>query len=841
MYKHEAIESKWQSAWKDKAAFAAQMSDKPKYYVLDMFPYPSGKGLHVGHLKGYVASDVVSRYRRARGYEVLHPMGWDSFGLPTERQAQKERIRPEEVTRRNIAEFRRQLDAVGLSFDWSREFATSDPRYYKWTQWIFSKLFERGLAYCEEVAVNWCPAMGTVLANEEVVDGKYVDTGDPIERRLMRQWMLRITAYADRLLDDLALVDWPEPIKLMQSNWIGRSHGATIRFELQAGGSLETFTTRPDTIFGTSFLVIAPEHGLLDFALAGAETSELGRYVRAARQRSDLQRMESGRPLSGSDTGLRAIHPASGRLIPVWTSDYVLGSYGTGAVMGVPAHDHRDLAFAKAFALPIIPVVTPPGADPALSDAGEAYTGLGTLCNSSSATLALDGLPSQEAMRRVIDWLASTGKGAAKTHYKLRDWLFSRQRYWGEPIPILFDGKGHPQLVPNDALPVELPYLETPLIDMPGGAAEGPAAPLARAPQHWLQVQHQGDTLLRETNTMPQWAGSCWYYLRFADPHNDAALCSRSKEQYWLPVDLYVGGAEHATLHLLYARFWHKFLFDIGLVSTPEPFARLFNQGMVHATSYRDAAGKYYAPSEVQGVNGAWQVASSGLPVVAQTEKMSKSKNNGVPPETVIAEYGADALRMFEMFMGPVEDGGLWSGAGVKGTHRFLDRLWRLFETRHVPALGLPLPLERALQRTIRSVTQDIETLALNTAISTLMDLLNVAAREERLGTRFFDILARLLQPFAPHFAEELWSQLGGTGFVCHAPWPAFDEALCALDELSIAVQINGKTRGVVRVAAGADEAMVMAAARREVPALAQHASFKKLIFVPGKIVNLVL
>jgi leucyl-tRNA synthetase len=840
MYSPKEIEDKWQLEWSRRGAFVANASNKPKYYVLDMFPYPSGKGLHVGHLKGYVASDVVSRYRRARGFEVLHPMGWDSFGLPTERQAQKERIRPEEVTRRNIAEFRKQLDSVGLSYDWSREIATSEPKYYKWTQWIFHKLFERGLAYSEEMTVNWCPAMGTVLANEEVVDGKYVETGDLVERRQMKQWMLRITAYADRLLDDLHLVDWPEPIKLMQQNWIGRSHGATIKFEVQGGGSLEAFTTRPDTIFGVTFLVVAPEHGMLDAALIEGE-GQLANYVREARNRSDISRMEGGNTPSGVDTGIRAIHPITGNQIPVWTADYVLGSYGTGAVMGVPAHDTRDFAFAKAFKLPILQVITSPDRYPHPVSVDEAFVESGVLIASETPALSLNGLKSDEAKVRVIEWLSAAGKGAAKTHYKLRDWLFSRQRYWGEPFPIVFDGSGNPQLVSIDELPVELPYLDTALIDAPTAGADGPIAPLGRASSDWLQVERDGTVLTRETNTMPQWAGSCWYYLRFADPSNDSEICSSAQEKYWLPVDLYVGGAEHATLHLLYARFWHKFLFDIGVVSTPEPFSKLFNQGMIHATSYRDQAGKYYYPSEVEEASNSWRVRETGLPVVAQTEKMSKSKNNGVPPEDVIVEYGADALRIFEMFMGPVEDSGLWTGNGVKGAKRFLDRLWKLFETKLDSSVELSMELERELHRTIKAVTHDIEALELNTAISSLMNLLNVASREERLGARFFDVVARLLQPFAPHFAEELWSKLGREGFVFQAIWPEFDEALCILDQVSIAVQINGKTRGVVQVDAQAGEDVVLAAARRELPLLDQHKSFKKVIFVPGRIMNLVL
>lgn len=840
MYNALEIEKKWQLEWREKGAFVVNPSRKPKYYVLDMFPYPSGKGLHVGHLKGYVASDVVSRYRRARGYEVLHPMGWDSFGLPTERQAQKEKIRPEEVTRRNISEFRKQLDLVGLSYDWSREIATSDPTYYKWTQWIFHKLFERGLAYLEEMTVNWCPAMRTVLANEEVVDGKYVETGDLVERRQMKQWMLKITAYADRLLDDLHLVDWPEPIKLMQQNWIGRSHGATIKFEVQGGGCLEAFTTRPDTIFGVTFLVVAPEHGMLDAAVVEGG-GKLATYVREARNRSDISRMEGGNTPTGVDTGIRAIHPVTGKPIPVWTADYVLGSYGTGAVMGVPAHDTRDFAFAKAFNLPILAVITTPERFPEPVSVDEAFVEPGVLIGSENSALSLNGLQSDQAKARVIAWLSTSGRGAAKTHYKLRDWLFSRQRYWGEPFPIVFDGSGNPQLVSVDELPVELPYLDAALIDAPTSGANGPIAPLGRASADWLKVERDGTAFMRETNTMPQWAGSCWYYLRFADPSNDSEICNSVKEKYWLPVDLYVGGAEHATLHLLYARFWHKFLFDIGIVSTPEPFAKLFNQGMIHATSYRDLAGKYYYPSEVEEVANSWRVKESGLPVVAQTEKMSKSKNNGIPPEDVIVEYGADALRIFEMFMGPVEDSGLWTGNGVKGAKRFLDRLWKLFETKLDSSVELSSELERELHRTIKAVTHDIEALELNTAISSLMNLLNIASREERLASRFFDVAARLLQPFAPHFAEELWSKLGHEGFVFQATWPEFDEALCVLEQVSIAVQLNGKTRGVVQVDAQAGEGVVLAAARRELPMLAQYESFKKIIFVPGRIINLVL
>ena len=839
MYPHVEIEAKWQAAWAERQAFRTNHGDKPKFYVLDMFPYPSGIGLHVGHLKGYVASDVVARYKRARGFEVLHPMGWDSFGLPAERQAQKENASPEDITRRNIAEFRRQLESVGLSYDWSREVATSEPRFYKWTQWIFEKLFERDLAYLEESVVNWCPALGTVLANEEVQDGRYIETGDTVERRKMKQWMLRITAYADRLADDLDQVDWPEPIKRMQRNWIGRSEGALIRFDVAGSDtSLEVFTTRPDTIFGVSYLVIAPEHELLDSIDAAAEPA-LAAYVAEARNMSDVARQErAGNEKTGCFTGLFAIHPLTGQELPIWTADYVLGGYGTGAVMGVPAHDQRDFEFATTFDLPIRTVVVPAKGD-VPAPLAEAYEEPGFAVDSSAPGIELDGLASAAASAAVIAALEQRGQGRAHTNYRLKDWLFSRQRYWGEPIPVLFDEAGNARLVSEADLPVLLPEV-APQAAHPANQ-DAPTAPLDLAGEDWLFVEQDGRRYRRETNTMPQWAGSCWYYLRFIDPDEGQAMVDPADERYWMPVDLYVGGAEHATLHLLYARFWHKVLFDIGAVSTPEPFRKLFNQGMVLAPSYRDDLGRYHERSEVVQADGEWATVADRRPVVSKIEKMSKSKSNGVAPEVVIAESGADALRLYEMFMGPVEDSGLWDPSGVRGTRRFLDKIWKLLEEKYAPELPLTGDFERAVHRAIRAITQDIESFSLNTAVSHFMTLINAAQKEPRVGHEFMSIVARMLQPLAPHFAEELWQRIGGAGFVFEAPWPGFDPALCAGSEAEVVIQVGGKRKGSVRVPVGSSAAEVEQAARQQIHTLPAPETVRKTHYVPERILNLVV
>ena len=838
MYPHGEIEAKWQAAWAERDAFRATAGDRPKYYVLDMFPYPSGIGLHVGHLKGYVASDVIARFMRARGFSVLHPMGWDSFGLPAERQAQRENSSPAEITRRNVAEFRRQLQSVGLSYDWSREVATSEPRFYRWTQWIFEKLFEHDLAYMEEEVVNWCPALGTVLANEEVQDGHYKETGDPVERRRMKQWMLRITRYADRLVDDLDQVDWPEPIKRMQRNWIGRSDGALIKFGIEGTDVvLEVFTTRADTIFGVSYLVIAPEHPLLDGVIADRHPP-LAAYVREARGMSDVARQErAGDDKRGCFTGFFARHPLTAELLPVWTADYVLGGYGTGAVMAVPAHDQRDFDFAMTFGLPIRSVVAP--------SSGSAFVGidafeeLGIVTGSCGGGIDLNGQASATAAVSVIAALAERGLGGAHVSYRLKDWLFSRQRYWGEPIPVLFDDANRASLVDKADLPVLLPAeLHQP--DR-GQDRTGPTAPLDFADESWRYVEQEGQRYRRETNTMPQWAGSCWYYLRFIDPDLNSAPVDPAAERYWMPVDLYVGGAEHATLHLLYARFWHKFLYDIGVVTTLEPFKKLVNQGMIHAPSYKDDLGRYHPRSDVMEVDGRWVTASERRPVSMKLEKMSKSKYNGTPPEAVIAEWGADALRLYEMFMGPVEDGGVWDDTGIRGTGRFLDRIWSLYENRLVADRTMSGEFERQVHQAIRAITQGIENVSLNTAISHFMTLINVAYKEEHVGHDFMSIVTRMLQPFAPHLAEELWQRIGETGFVFSAPWPEYDPALCEVRSAEVVIQVGGKRRGSVRVPVDSSEADVETAARQQVQNLPAPDEVRKTHYVPMRVLNLVV
>ena len=831
-YNPQEIETKWQLEWEKQQTFAAgTTTQKPTFYVLDMFPYPSGKGLHVGHLKGYVASDVVSRFKRAQGFDVMHPMGWDSFGLPTERQAQKEGITPQEVTTRNIAAFKSQLTSVGLSYDWQREFATSDEKYYRWTQWIFLKLFEHGLAYLADVPVNWCPALKTVLANEEVVDGKYVETGDAVERKTMKQWMLRITAYADRLLEDLGEVNWPEPIKQMQRNWIGRSVGATVEFPVVGSDvSIPVFTTRPETLFGVTYLVVAPEHELLGSIVSEGQRSAVDAYCNNAIQQSDRER-RSSKGKTGVVTGGLVRHPLTGEELPVWVADYVLLGFGTGAVMAVPAHDDRDKEFAAEYSLEVRKVIV------ASSDGQE------VMANSLVEGLSINGLTVDEGRSKVIAWLEESGNGQAETQYRLRDWLFSRQRYWGEPIPIAYRGS---EIVgaPEHDLPITLPSPDQIAMPEEMSDVETPRAPLASARPEWLEVEVEGEIFQRETNTMPQWAGSCWYYLRFIDPDNEDAPCDKDKQERWLPVDLYVGGAEHATLHLLYARFWHKFLFDIGVVSSIEPFGRLFNQGMIHATSFRDDRGKYYYEEEVEkNSEGQFAVRATGEPVKSQVEKMSKSKCNGLPPEDVIADAGADSLRLYEMFMGPVEDGGMWDTNGVRGTRRFLDRLWRLAQDRTDPSATVDGNLYRELHVTIMKVTQAIESLQLNTAISQLMKLLNVAYESSHVPPSFIRTFSQLLQPFAPHIAEELWEQAGGEGLVSLAVWPLADEEACVTETVKIGVQVNGKVRGTVSLPVDCErnDAIATAQSDANINKYLEGVSVGEVIFVPNRIINFVL
>ena len=839
-YDPQSIEAKWQRAW-SKAGVYRTSNDpaKPKYYVLDMFPYPSGHGLHVGHLKGYVASDVVSRYKRMRGMDVLHPMGWDSFGLPTERQADKDGIHPREVTRRNVARFREQLQLIGLSYEWEREFATSDPDYYRWTQWIFLELYKRGLAYQAEVPVNWCPALGTVLANEEVKDGVYIETGDPVERRVMRQWMLRITAYADRLVDGLEGLDWPEPVKELQRNWIGRSEGARVVFQVQdRDDTLEVFTTRPDTLFGCSFCCIAPEHALVARITTAAQRAAVDEYVAAAARRTERDRIAQVDEKTGVFTGAYAVNPVNGERAPIWVADYVIASYGTGAVFGCPAGDERDFIFARKYDLPILPVVLPPGAKSVVpGDAMEvAYTGDGTMVNSGF----LDGLDTGAAKKRVVAFLAEKGRGRPEVHYNLRDWLFSRQRYWGEPIPIVHGPSG--SMEPVTTLPVLLPDA---LEKAPASAApaDAPRAPLAAA-RDWVRttLPSSGAPAERETNVMPQWAGSCWYYLRFTDPRNANAAWDPAIERRWLPVDLYIGGIEHATLHLLYARFWHKVLFDAGHVSTDEPFQRLVNQGMVHARSFRDTTGKFYYPEEVEERGGAWFAKTGTGPLESRIEKMSKSRYNIVTPESVVEEFGADSLRIYEVFMGPVQDSAVWQTDGLAGMRRFLDRAWRLFEdSLAAPDAPDDADMTRLLHQTIRKVTQDVDALAFNTAISQMMIYVNEGTKRGRVSRAALDALARLLCPFAPHAVEEMWQRLGHKGFAVNAAWPEFDPALCIEDEVTVVVQVNGKVRARVTVARDASEDAVRAAAlEHETVRTALAGADARAIFVPNRLLNLV-
>jgi len=852
LYEPQLIEAKWQKAWADHALFRTpegdELQDKPKFYVLDMFPYPSGDGLHVGHPKGYTASDVIARVRRMQGYNVLHPMGWDAFGLPAERAADRAGVHPAEITKRNIATFRRQLQRLGFSYDWDREVDSSTPDYYRWTQWIFLKLFEKGLAYVAEVPVNWAPALGTVLSNEEVQDGKYIETGDPVERRLMRQWMLKITAYAERLLEDLDTLDWPESLKEMQRNWIGRSEGALITFPIQESTQhFSVFTTRPDTLFGATYCVLAPEHALVSLITTPAQRQAVDAYVTQARHKSERQRIADVHEKSGVFTGAYARNPATGQPIPIWVADYVLASYGTGAIMAVPAHDERDHAFATQFDLPIVAVVQPATEDaeqPTMAEA--AYTGDGVAINSGF----LNGKAVAAAKAAMIDWLEETKQGTREVQYRLRDWLFSRQRYWGEPFPVVLLDDGTVVALPAEQLPVTLPDISNERRNEPRADLSNP---LARAGDDWLLVTlPDGRVGMRETNTMPQWAGSCWYYLRFTDPHNAEEAWSAAAEHYWMPVDLYIGGVEHAVLHLLYARFWHKVLYDCGLVSTKEPFQKLFNQGLIQAHSYQDHAGKYYRREEVVHQNGEWQTVA-GKAVVTQLEKMSKSRYNVFGLDEVIDEYSGDALRLYELFMGPVSASAPWNMDGMEGVMRYLHRLWRLvIDEQHgtidakivdAPADSEPA-LQRLLHQTIQGISESVESIdKLNTAVSRMMEFLNAASRSETLPRPIVTCYLQLVAPFAPHIAEELWQRLGEDDFIARAPWPVYDPALVVGEMMEIPVQINGRLRAVITVRTDADNATLETAALADetVTSYIKGKPVQRVIVVPGRLVNLIV
>ncbi len=834
-YDPKHIEPKWQQYWEVNGTFAAEVDPtKPKFYVLDMFPYPSGEGLHVGHPEGYTATDIVARYKRMCGFNVLHPMGWDAYGLPAERYAVRTGVHPAITTKRNIETFRAQVKRVGFSYDWNRELSTTDPGYVRWTQWIFLKLFERGLAYQAEVPVNWCPAQGTVLANEEVKDGKYVETGDPVEKRLMRQWMLKITAYADRLLDDLEELDWPDGIKAMQRDWIGRSEGAEIAFKIDGvDDTLQVFTTRPETLWGATYCVLAPEHPLVRKIADADRRSAVMAYVEASARKGERERSDRAGGKSGVFTGSYAINPANGAKLPIWVADYVLMGYGKGAIMAVPGHDSRDHAFARAFDLPIVRVVTG-GGD--IHD--EAWEDDGTIVNSPP----LDGLSSAAAKTAALAWLEAHDAGHAQVQYHLRDWLFSRQRYWGEPLPILHLADGSVIALPDDTLPLLPPELEDYKPTLTG------EPPLTRAPQ-WVRTTDPatGAAALRETNTMPQWAGSCWYYLRFLDPHNDRAIVDPAKERYWMPVDLYVGGAEHAVLHLLYARFWHKVLYDIGVVSTKEPFRKLFNQGMILAYSYRDAAGKYYETDKVTQREG--HHVAGDIPVAQKIEKMSKSRFNVVNPDDIVAAYGADALRLYEMFMGPLEMTKPWQTSAVHGMRHFLERAWRLVCDDDAPIsprlvdVSPDQRLVRLQHKTVRAVTEGIENLRFNTSIARLMELVNALTPLEQRPRSVVQSLVLLLAPFAPHLCEELWRVLAHDESLAYAPWPMFDPDLASDDQREYAVQLNGRTRHKIVADAdmAADTLLALTKADRRVKELLAGKKIMKEIVVPGRLVNFVV
>jgi leucyl-tRNA synthetase len=841
-YDPRAIEKKWQKIWKDKKVFKAEVDPKkPKYYILDMFPYPSGAGLHVGHVTGYTGTDILARYKRQRGFNVLHPMGWDSFGLPAEQFALRTGTHPATTTKTNIATYRRQLESLGFSYDWDREIATSDPTYYKWTQWIFTKLFEKRLAYEAEINVNFCPALGTVLANEEVENGKSKEGGYPIERRPLKQWVLKITAYADRLLADLDLLDWPEHLKKLQSNWIGRSEGVTATFvEENSHEPIVIFTTCPDTLFGVTFLLLAPEHPLVQKIVTHGQKKEVEKYLKEAAGKSDLDRTDLAKEKTGVWTGAYGVHPATGNKIPIWIADYVLIGYGTGAVMGVPAHDERDFAFAHLYKLPIAPVKDPDLAD---ADARSSvlagkmcWTGDGKTIHSSHGDLSIDGLNTAASKEAMIQWLERHGKGERTVNYKLRDWLFSRQRYWGEPIPILHFADGTVRPLALDELPLVPPALDD---YKPTASGESPLAKV----RNWVEITDPktGKKALRETDTMPQWAGSCWYYLRFCDPQNSHEAWSSKAENYWMPVDLYVGGIEHAVLHLLYSRFWHKVLYDAGLVHTPEPFMTLRNQGIVTARSYKFPGGGYLTPEEAEEKEGSYYSRKTGEELISQIDKMSKSKLNGISPDEIIEEFGADALRLYEMFMAPFDKEKVWSTDAVSGCRRFLNRFYDMIYSDKVTDEDNPDALKLA-HRLVIQVTKDIDILQFNTAVARMMEFINAFIPLDAYPRSCLKRAIQMLYPFAPHIAEELWEELGETQPLTFAPIPAVDPQYLVDDTATYIVQINGKLRGRFDLPINKTEQELMALVRQK-PEVEKYlvGQIVKTIFVPNKLLNIVI
>ena len=896
-YSFQDIEQKWQHFWETERTFRVADdpdTSKPKYYVLDMFPYPSGVGLHVGHPLGYIATDIVARYKRMRGFNVLHPMGFDAFGLPAEQFAVEHGVHPRVTTEKNVDNMLRQLKSLGLSYDWDRKLSTTDVDYYKWTQWIFLQLFnswydeeadkarpiaelearmaqeradwssmsaaeresvlsEHRLAYLAEVPVNWCPALGTVLANEEVTNEGRSERGNhPVFRRPLKQWMLRITKYGDRLISDLDIVDWPEPVKLMQRNWVGRSEGANVDFPVDGhDATIRVFTTRPDTLFGATYMVLAPEHELVDTLTTAEQREAVQAYRKEAAGKTDVDRMADSKTKTGVFTGAYAINPAGGGRIPIWVADYVLMGYGTGAIMAVPAQDERDWEFAEVFDLPIIRTVQPPE-----GWEGKAFTGDGPAINSDF----LDGLKVKEAKARMIEWLEKEGKGEGTVTYKLRDWLFSRQRYWGEPFPILHGEDGTVRAVDEADLPVALPPME----DFKPTASDDPDAPprppLARAEEDWRIVTINGQRFERELNTMPQWAGSCWYYLRFIDNKNDSAFVADGRESYWMGnngVDLYIGGVEHAVLHLLYARFWHKVLYDLGHVSTKEPFGRLFNQGYIQAYAYRDERGIAVEATEVVNQNGrpamdvqdqqGQQYFYKGEPVTQEYGKMGKSLKNAVSPDEINEEYGCDTLRLYEMYMGPLEASKPWNTRDIVGVNRFLRRVWRNFVDADTDTLLVSdeTPTDdqmRLLHKTIERMTTDMERLSFNTSIAALIECLSEWLALDRIPRTLAEPFVLMLAPLAPHMAEELWQRMGHDTSLAYEPWPVAEERWLVQDTIELVVQVNGKVRGSIKVPAAADKDTIIATARED-GNVARHlegVTIRREIYVPGRLVNIV-
>lgn len=796
MYDHQSIEKKWQKRWLEEKTFRCDTSDfsKPKYYVLDMFPYPSGNGLHVGHPEGYTATDIIARKKRMEGYNVLHPMGWDAFGLPAEQFALQTGHHPAEFTKKNINHFREQIQSLGFSYDWDREISTADPSYYKWTQWIFTQLYKKGLAYVDEIPVNWCPELKTVLANEEVIDGKSERGGYPVIRKPMRQWVLKITAYAERLLKDLDEVDWPTSTKEMQRNWIGKSQGANVIFKIDGHDKEFTvFTTRCDTLFGATYCVMAPEHPFVSDITTSEQKEAVEAYQKLCQTKSDLERTDLNKDKTGVFTGAYAINPVNGKKVPIWISDYVLASYGTGAIMAVPAHDTRDYEFAKKFGIEIIPVLEGGNIEE------EAFTGDGVHINSEW----LNGLNKEEAIAKMTQWLEENKVGEAKVTYKLRDWLFSRQRYWGEPIPIVHMEDGTMRTVDVDELPLELPATTN---FKPSDTGESPLAHCT----DWLSVEIDGVKGTRETNTMPQWAGSCWYYIRYIDPKNDKAIGDPKLLEHWLPVDLYVGGAEHAVLHLLYARFWHKVLYDCGVVKSKEPFQKLFHQGMI------------------LGSNG---------------EKMSKSRGNVINPDEIVASHGADALRVYEMFMGPLEAALPWSTTGLDGTRKWLERVNRFYTEVAEFTEENDHRLDRVYHATVKKVTNDIDTLNFNTAISQMMIFINECYKTKTIYRPYAIGFLKMFACFAPHLGEELWATIfDQKDSITYEPWPTYDEAMLVDKTVTIVVQVNGKVRGKFEAAADAEEAKIQEQALQleNVQHQLEGKTVRKVIVVKGKVVNIV-